>query len=178
MVSPQFSLLIILTMQSYKFYIFLTLSIYFILRFTSFSSSSSFGGGPSSMRSISTSTKIVNGKRIKTTKWVSLNPTYPQILQNHPPGFAWFWWIRYRHSIAQRIEHVAMCTKSTKLHRLLLLDSGLCIAKTWMLCICYCTNSIKVQQLGNLFTACWWILEDLGWFHTLYGSLIVTTVSF
>ena len=30
-----------------------------------------------------------------------------------------------------------------------------CIAKTWMLCICYCTNSIKVQQLGYLFTACW-----------------------
>ena len=59
------------------------------------------------------------------------------------------------HSIAQRIEHVAMCiAKSIKLHRLLLLDSGLCIAKPWMLCICYCTNSIKVQQLGYLFTAC------------------------
>ena len=29
------------------------------------------------------------------------------------------------HSIAQRIEHVAMCTKSIKLHRLLLLDSVL-----------------------------------------------------
>ena len=29
------------------------------------------------------------------------------------------------HSIAQRIEHVAMCTKSIKLNRLLLLDSGL-----------------------------------------------------
>ncbi|XP_033639617.1 dnaJ homolog subfamily B member 6-like isoform X1 [Asterias rubens] len=35
---------------------------------TSFSSSSSFGGGPSNMRSVSTSTKMVNGKRIKTTK--------------------------------------------------------------------------------------------------------------
>ena len=56
--------------------------------------------------------------------------------------------------IAQRIEHVATCTKSIKLHRLLLLDSGLCTAKPWMLCICYCTNSIGVQQLGYLFTAC------------------------
>ena len=68
------------------------------------------------------------------------------------------------HSIAQWIEHVAMCTKSIKFHRLLLLDSGLCIAKPWMICICHVTNSIKVQQWGCLFTACWWILEDLGWF--------------
>ena len=41
------------------------------------------------------------------------------------PDFAWFRWIQY--SIAHRIEHVAMCTKSIKLHRLLLLDSGLYI---------------------------------------------------
>ena len=53
------------------------------------------------------------------------------------------------HSVAQRIKHVAMCTKSIKLHRLLLLDSGLCIAKPWMLCICYYTNSIKLQQPGE-----------------------------
>ena len=42
--------------------------------------------------------------------------------------------------------------------------AGQCTAKPWMLCICYCTNSIKIQQLGYLFTARWWILEDLGWF--------------
>ena len=59
---------------------------------------------------------------------------------------------------------ICYCTNSIKLHRLLLLDSGLCIAKPWMLCICYCTNSIKVQQLGYLFTAYCWILKDLGWF--------------
>ena len=38
------------------------------------------------------------------------------------------------HSIAQRIEHVAMCTKSIKLHRLLLLDSGLCNSHCVMGC--------------------------------------------
>ena len=38
------------------------------------------------------------------------------------------------------------CTKSIKLHRLLLLDSGLCIAKPWMLCICYCIKSIKLSS--------------------------------
>ena len=65
-------------------------------------------------------------------------------------------------SSCQWLVGPAMCTKSIKHHRLLLLDSGLCIAKPWMLCICYCTNSIKVQQLGYLFTACWWNLEDLG----------------
>ena len=27
------------------------------------------------------------------------------------------------------------------------LDSGLCIAKPWMLCICYCTKSIKLHRL-------------------------------
>ena len=67
------------------------------------------------------------------------------------------------HSIAQRIEHVAMCTKSIKRHRLLLLDSGLCTAKSWMLCICQCTNSIKVQQLGYLFTG-FLLLMDFGGF--------------
>ena len=83
---------------------------------------------------------------------------------------------------------ICYCTNSIKLYRLLLLDSGLCIAKPWMLCICYCTNSIKLQpaafvgfrtvysqamdalllyqsqHLGYSFTACWWILEDCGWF--------------
>ena len=49
----------------------------------------------------------------------------------------------------QRIEHVA---KSNKLHQLLLLYSRLCIAKPWMLCICHCTNSIKVE-LGVPFYA-------------------------
>ena len=42
---------------------------------------------------------------------------------------------------------ICHCTKSIKVHRLLLLDSGLCIAKPWMLCICHCTNSIKVYRL-------------------------------
>ena len=55
-----------------------------------------------------------------------------------------FWWIQYCTCIAQRIERVAMCIK---LHLLLLLDSVLCIAKPWMLCICYCTNSIKLHRL-------------------------------
>ena len=67
-----------------------------------------------------------------------------------PPSFSWFGSIlmdSVLHRIAQRIEHVAVCTKSIKLHRLLLLDSGLCIAKPWMLCICYCTKSIKLQRL-------------------------------
>ena len=41
-----------------------------------------------------------------------------------------------------------MCTKSIKLHRLLLLDSGLCIAKPRMPCICYCTNSISSPTIG------------------------------
>ncbi|XP_038044834.1 dnaJ homolog subfamily B member 6-like isoform X2 [Patiria miniata] len=36
--------------------------------FTSFSSSSSFGNGPANVRSVSTSTKMINGKKIKTTK--------------------------------------------------------------------------------------------------------------
>ncbi|XP_022087694.1 dnaJ homolog subfamily B member 6-like isoform X4 [Acanthaster planci] len=36
--------------------------------FTSFSSSSSFGSSPGNMRSVSTSTKMINGKKIKTTK--------------------------------------------------------------------------------------------------------------
>ena len=73
------------------------------------------------------------------------DPNSPQILQNPSPGFAGLWWIRYSTCIAQRIERAAMCTKSIKLYRLLM-DSGLCIAKPWMLCICHCTNSIKVQQ--------------------------------
>ena len=122
-------------------------------------------------------------------KQIFINPNYPK-------STTWFCLIlmdSVLHSIAQRIEHVAMCTKSIKLHRLLLLDPGLCIAKPWMLCICYCTNSmklhrlllldpglciakpwmlcicyctnsIKFQQLGYFFTACYWILEDLGWF--------------
>ena len=33
-----------------------------------------------------------------------------------------------------------------QLHWLLLLDSGLCIAKPWMLCICCCTNSIQLHR--------------------------------
>ena len=53
------------------------------------------------------------------------------------------------HSIVQRIEHVAMCTKSVKLHRLLLLDLGLCIAKPWILCICYCTLLLHVDEFGG-----------------------------
>ena len=39
-----------------------------------------------------------------------------------------------------------------------------CTARPWMLCICHCTNSIKVQQSGYIFTACRWILEDLEWY--------------
>ena len=86
---------------------------------------------------------------------------------------------------------ICCCTNSIKLHRLLLLDSGLCysqamdalhlllyqihqtppaafvgfrtvyLAKPWMLCICYCTNSIKVQQLGVPFYC---TLMDFGGF--------------
>ena len=41
---------------------------FFICSFTSFSSTSSFGG-PSNVRRTSTSTKIINGNRIKTTRW-------------------------------------------------------------------------------------------------------------
>ena len=81
------------------------------------------------------------------------------------PGFAWFWRIQYSTVYAYQIHQtppaafvgfsttlciakpwmlcICHCTKSIKLHRLLLLDSGLCIAKPWMLCICYCTNSIN-----------------------------------
>ena len=109
---------------------------------------------------------------------------------NPPKSFSWFCLILMDsviHSIAQWIEHVAMCTKlnrlllldselciakpgmlcicyctnSIKLHRLLLLDSGPCIAKPWILCICYCTNSIKVQQLGVPFYC---MLMDFGGF--------------
>ena len=43
--------------------------------------------------------------------------------------------------------YICYCTKSIKLHRLLLLDSGLCIANPWMLCFCYCTKSIKLHRL-------------------------------
>ena len=42
------------------------------------------------------------------------------------------------------------------------LKSGLCIAKPWMLCICYCTNSIKVQRLGDFLSTCWLTLVDSG----------------
>ena len=82
-----------------------------------------------------------------------------QIHQTPPAAFDGISTPQYR---ARWIEHVAMCAKSIKLHRLLWLDAGLCTAKPWMLCICNCTNSIKVQQLGYLFTACWWILEGFG----------------
>ena len=70
------------------------------------------------------------------------------------------WWIQYCTCMVQQIEHDAMWIKSIKYHWLLLLDSGLCIAKPWMLCICYCTNSIKLHQLGDFLVhvdCFWWI---------------------
>ena len=69
-----------------------------------------------------------------------------QIHQTPPAAFGGF---RTVYSQAMDALHLLLvyCTKSIKLHRLLLLDSGLCIAKPWMLCICYCTNSIKLHRL-------------------------------
>ena len=92
---------------------------------------------------------------------MSGNLTRTTCTANPPKSFSWFCPIlmdSVLHSIAQWIEHVAMCTKSIKLHQLFLLDSGLCVAEPWMLCICYCTNSNNWVPL----TALNWV--DLGWF--------------
>ena len=51
------------------------------------------------------------------------------------------------HSIAQWIEHVAMCTKSIKLHRLLLLDSVLHSIAQRIEHLAVCTKSIKLHRL-------------------------------
>ena len=51
------------------------------------------------------------------------------------------------HSTAQRIEHVAMCTKSIKLHRLLLMDSVLHSTAQRIEHVAMCTKSIKLHQL-------------------------------
>ena len=61
-----------------------------------------------------------------------------------PPGC--FCWIQVLCIAKPWMLCICYCTKSIKLHRLLLLDSGLCIAKPWMLCICYCTKSIKLHR--------------------------------
>ena len=93
----------------------------------------------------------------------NLNRTNPMPVKIHPPGFAWFRCIQYCARIAQRIEHVNpvyQIHQTPRMLWLLLLDSGLCIAKPRMLCICHCTNSIKVQQLGDCFVNVdwfWWI---------------------
>ena len=58
-----------------------------------------------------------------------LNANNPKSIKIHPLVLL-FLLDSVLHSIAQRIEHVAMCTKSIKLHRLLLLDSGLCTAQS------------------------------------------------
>ena len=57
-----------------------------------------------------------------------------------------------------------MCTKihQTPPAAFVGLNSGLCIAKPWMRCICYCANSTS-PTIGVPFY-CLWILKDLGWF--------------
>ena len=97
------------------------------------------------------------------------NPNSSKILLLVLPDFGGFSTPQY--SPADRA-----CSHVYLIH--LLLDSGLCIAKPWMLCIWYCTNSIEVQTIGVPFYCmlmdlqtigvpfyCMLMdLEDLGWF--------------
>ena len=57
-----------------------------------------------------------------------------------PPGC--FCWIQDCVQLSHGCFAFATVPNPSNSTRLLLLDSGLCTAKPWMLCICYCTNSI------------------------------------
>ena len=40
--------------------------------------------------------EVVERPQIPISPWKSLlNPNYPQVHKNQPPGFSWFWWIQY-----------------------------------------------------------------------------------
>ena len=84
-----------------------------------------------------------------------------QIHQTPPAAFAGF---RTVHSQAMDALHLLLYQIHQTPPAAFVGFRTVYIAKPWMLCICHCTNSIEVQQLGYLFTTCWWILADFRWF--------------